>query len=85
MLDALKKEKEALKGKQQSEMNILLSKLADVPTSTETTTPTKKINDLTKTPTKPRECIKTEDLSNSSFLRREFKVSFDVRFVDSSN
>ena len=59
-------------------MNTLLSKLGDVPTSAETTTPTHKINDLTETPTKPKECMKTEDLSNSSFLRREFKISGQI-------
>ena len=77
-LDALKKEIEALKEKKQTEMNTLLSKLADVPTSTETTTPTHKINDLTETPTKPKKCMKTEDLSSSSFLRREFKISGQI-------
>ena len=77
-LDALKKEIEALKEKQQSEMNNLLSKLADVPTGAETATSTKDINDLTETPTKPKECMKTEDLSNSSLLRREFKISGQI-------
>ena len=77
-LDALKKEIEALQEKQQTEMNTLLSKLADVSTSTETTTPTHEINDLTETPTKPKECMKTEDLSNSAFLRREFKISGQI-------
>ena len=54
-------------------MNSLLTKLAEVPTGTETATPANEINGLTGTPTKPKECMKTEDFSNSSFLRRELK------------
>ena len=77
-LDAIKKEIEALKQKQQLEMNSLLTKLAKVPTGTETATPANEINGLTGTPTKPKECMKTEDFSNSSFLRREFKISGQI-------
>ena len=56
----------------------MLSKLSDVPTGAETATSTKEINDLTETPTKSKECMKTEDLSNSSLLRREFKISGQI-------
>ena len=77
-LDAMKKEIEALKQKQQLEMNSLLTKLAEVPTGTETATPANEINGLTGPPTKPKECMKTEDFSNSSFLRREFKISGQI-------
>ena len=59
-------------------MKTLLSKLADVRKNMETTKQTNEINDLTETPTKPKECMKTKDLSNSSFLRREFKISGQI-------
>ena len=45
----------------------------------ETTTPTNnKINDLTETTAEPKEYLKTEDLSNSSLLRCEFKISGQI-------
>ncbi|CAB4018173.1 Hypothetical predicted protein [Paramuricea clavata] len=75
-LISLQKEIETLKEKQQSEMSDLLTKLAEVQTSSknaETTNVTTDIKNTTKG------CMKPDDSVNASFLRREFKISGHIR------